>query len=170
MLVSVETNLARPGELSLTPAKRADLWVCLVPEVCPAQGKNMRLQTEDLSDWLQTYRWDYFITVTPRHSRTDPIAFIRDLGDFLLHPDQQAGRAFLAAEPFRYQHNLHVHGIVAGDPGDMTGPNLLASDLDFRFGRSRCEMCDSAGNVATYCSKYVTKLRDGDNYDFIGDW
>ena len=130
----------------------------------------MNLQAEELSSWIQTYKWDYFITVTPRHPRRDSIAFIRDLRDYLQDADQGITRAFLAVEPFRYQRNLHVHGLVAGSPRYISGPLLLEGDLDLRFGRSRVEMCDSPGNVATYCSKYVTKYGDGDNYDFIGIW
>lgn len=137
------------------------------------------LEGKALSDWLQTYHWDYFITVTTRYPRRDAISFMRDIygqmsateSSLWSNPDglHLPGRIFLACEPHRLQHRLHAHGLMAGLPG-MYPPKVFAKALDLRFGRSRVEACRNQSYVAGYCAKYVSKFTDGDNYDFFGQW
>ncbi len=79
------------------------------------------------------------------------------------------GRIFLACEPHKFSHNLHAHGLIHGGNG-LYSPKVLQKVLDKRYGRSQVGVCRSVGQVASYCSKYVTKLGDGDNYDFFGYW
>ena len=141
----------------------------------------MSLQTKATAEFLQTYNWDYFMTVTPKRPRTDPLAFMRDVWDDIKPPsdlirrltscgdDGMATRAFLAAEPFFLGHNLHVHGIIAGN-SDIRLPWWFQQGLDGHLGRSRVELCNSQAQVASYCSKYVSKFLGGDNYDYFGDW
>jgi len=139
----------------------------------------MRLQTEELSNWIQSYSWDYFLTVTTRTPRTDPLALMRDTWDFLSSENTKMWsmsddlklpyRAFLACEPHAFSHRLHVHGMLKGYKGIMDH-KWLQEGLNERFGFSRVESCRSLGDVADYCSKYVTKWTDGDNYDFFGSW
>lgn len=137
------------------------------------------LEGKALSDWLQTYNWDYFLTVTTRYPRKDSIAFMRDIyrqfqetdNSLWSNPDglHLPGRIFLACEPHFLQHRLHAHGLMAGLPG-MYPPKVFQKALDLRFGRSRVERCRNQSYVAGYCAKYVTKISDGDNYDFFGQW
>lgn len=134
-----------------------------------------------MSSFLQTYNWDYFLTVTPKRPRTDPIAFMRDVWAEVglkpvpvpytngKEPVRDATRGFLACEPFFLGHNLHVHGLLAGT-SDLYLPWWLQNGLDWALGRSRVEGCKSQEQVSAYCSKYVSKFLGGDNYDFFGDW
>jgi len=137
---------------------------------------------EAISNYLQTKEWDFFITVTAKRPRRDAIAFNRDLwGKIrLLGFD----RGFLACEPHRYSRNLHSHGLIYRPPGvakfegkyieerlQSADISMFGSEYGFpAFGFSRCEPINNSGSVSSYCSKYVTKLGDGDNYDFYGDW
>ncbi len=139
----------------------------------------MLLQTGVLSAWLQTYHWNYFLTITNRRPRRDSIAFMRDINlelarennEFWSNPDRLnlPSRLFLACEPHRYSHNLHAHGLMSGLPG-LYPPGVFQTALNKRFGFSRVQLCHSQGDVAGYCSKYVTKMGDSDNYDFFGSW
>lgn len=140
------------------------------------------MQTADMAAFLKTYNWDYFLTVTPKHTRTDPLAFMRDVWQEIGPKGpapaglvskngvtRDATRSFLACEPFFLGHNLHVHGLVAGT-SDIYLPWWLQQGLDFHLGRSRLQLCKSQAQVSDYCSKYVSKFMGGDNYDFFGDW
>lgn len=133
-----------------------------------------------LSNWIQTYTWDYFITITTRRPRRDAIALMRDIWEELTLPENQYWsnpdklhlpcRGFLACETFAYSHNLHCHGLIAGIPHALYLPRVIQKPLDHRFGRSRVESVKSVGKVSSYCSKYVTKLGDGDNWNFYGNF
>jgi len=139
----------------------------------------MSLQTDDLASWIKTYHWDNFHTVTCRRQRVDAIALMRDIYNELTRPDTKFWsdpdgfhvpyRAFIACEPHKFSHFLHAHLITRGGP-TMYDPTVQNKALEKRFGYSRSEVCRSASNIASYCSKYVTKLTDGDNYDFFGNW
>lgn len=126
-----------------------------------------------LSEWLQSTPWDYFITVTTRKQRTDSIALIRDIKEEI-QKDNQTCKMFLACEPHRLNRNLHAHGLVLtgnrrNKDGSIFGLDpsyALWNDLFHRFGRSRVELVRSKADVAAYCTKYVTKLTDGDNWDY----
>lgn len=130
---------------------------------------------EALADWLQTQSWQYFFTVTCRRPRRDSVAFIRDIGQVPGY-----SKMFVACEPHRYNHNLHAHGLIATpEPASLPwrgGSYAGAPAYEFwdkwfhRFGRTRVEAIRSTSDVTGYCAKYVCKLTDGDNYDFLGDW
>lgn len=121
-----------------------------------------------ISDFLQSFHWDYFITLTPKRPRTDAIAYIRDTWEQF--DRLYVGRAFLACEPFKYQRNLHVHGLVSYlNPWRMPNARSMQGYFD-KFGRSRIEDIEAIPNVTGYCTKYASKWSDGDNYDFCGDW
>ncbi len=163
---------------------------CLVPRAC-SKGKDALLNEVSLGKsssetlaismaaFLKSYRWDYFLTVTNRRPRRDSIAFMRDIHDQLTsketaywsNPDglNLPSRVFLACEPHRFSHNLHAHGLISGLPG-LYNPVAFEKALGKRFGFSRVSPCRSQDDVAGYCSKYVTKMTDGDNYDFFGYW
>ena len=151
---------------------------CESPEFPNGYPGQERL-TEELSNWLQQYQWDYFLTVTCRWPRRDSIAFIRDIYEILTasetsfwsdpHRFHLPYRAFIACEPHRFSNNLHAHGLVTGFQS-IYPPSVFQKALDSRFGRSRVELCRSRGDVAAYCTKYVIKYTDGDNYDFKGYW
>ena len=124
-----------------------------------------------LAEWLQADSWDYFFTITCRRERRDSIAFIRDVSQVV-----QYDRMFIACEPHRYSYNLHAHGLIAvetavqlpwrGDSWQST-PHELWDKWFHKFGRSRVEPIRSMHDVASYCSKYVTKITDGDNYNYL---
>lgn len=136
---------------------------------------------QEMAKFLQSYEWDYFFTVTPKWPRKDPLAFMRDVWDDIKPPadifrrlgnttptDGMARRAFISTEPF-FLKGLHVHGLIAGD-SDLRLPWWFQQGLDQHIGRSRVQGCRSVDQVASYCSKYVSKYMGGDNYDFFGDW
>jgi len=130
--------------------------------------------TEALGKWLQTYNWDYFLTITPKRERRDPLAFMRDVWEDIApspgwSADSHVKRSFLACEPFFLGHNLHVHGLIAGD-SDIKLPWWFNEGFNSRFGRSRVQLCRSQADVSAYCAKYVSKFMGGENYDFFGDW
>jgi len=117
-----------------------------------------------LSEWLQTYQWDYFHTVTFRNPRRDSIAALRDVGDVC---SEYSSRAFIAAEP-HFSGFLHVHAITFQDP-DMRPyylPWTIEERYRKRFGISAVQAVRGQEEVATYCSKYVTKGRA--QYEFLG--
>lgn len=139
----------------------------------------MSLQTEELSEWIQTYSWRYFITVTNRRPRKDAISFMRDINQTLTDRETELwsdpdgmhlpSRLFIACEPHRYQDNLHAHGLCNG-LDSLYSPRIMQKALQKRFGRSDVSLIRTRNDVATYCSKYVTKWKDGDNYDYFGNW
>lgn len=143
----------------------------LVPEVCPPPGESLG---EQLSAWLQELSWDYFFTITLRRPRRDSVAFIRDIRQ--VYETFAFKRLFIACEPHRFNHNLHAHGLFLGDPvtavtksgGWISGtPTEQWDKLFHRFGRSRVEPVKSLSDVSHYCSKYVTKMSDGDNWNIF---
>lgn len=77
------------------------------------------------------------------------------------------GRAFIACEPHKFSHRLHAHVILSGGVKYRVP---LRNALNERFGRSDVDPVRSKEDVSGYCSKYVTKWGDGDNYDFFGKW
>jgi hypothetical protein len=134
---------------------------------------------DSLADFIGNRYWDYFFTVTTRKPRKDSISLIQSVWKWLNHEDYgfnlQCG--FLATEPFKYQKNLHLHGILKNQDSNAidsyfgeTYHYYMQRSLNYRFGRSRVEVCRSNEQVSGYCTKYVTKITDGDNYDFAGDW
>lgn len=142
--------------------------------------KAMNLQTNELSDWVQSYTWEYFLTVTSRIPRYDAIAFMRDVENILTsrecdwwsNPDglHLPTRMFMACEPHKTSRNLHVHGLIHGLPHAIYPPTVLQKPLDRIFGISRVEKVLNTHRVSSYCAKYVTKLGDGDNWNLFGNW
>lgn len=130
--------------------------------------------SDAISDWLQSTPWDYFFTITTRRPRRDSVAFIRDIRAELEKGDQTA-KIFVACEPFKYNHDLHAHGLLLeGLRVNSEGSYRLNTDshntwdgLFHKFGRTRLEVINSRLDVADYCTKYVTKLTDGDNWNYF---
>jgi len=124
---------------------------------------------EALADWIKSYNWDYFLTVTPRNPRKDPIAFMRDtwarLGEV---KGFGIDRGFMACEPFKTHHDLHIHGLIAGS--DIELPWMIQATLDDHIGRSRVELAMGASQVSAYCAKYVVKDQNSDHWNMFGDW
>lgn len=115
-----------------------------------------RKQVKDaLRDWLPTFSWDYFITVTFRK----PVSAY--YGDSTLswvwhtlkpyHP----GAVFLGTEQ-HLSSDLHVHGLLQEGPFPV-GPTAYFRELFRRHGRSQVARIRAAEAVVAYCSKYVTK-------------
>lgn len=127
--------------------------------------------SESLSNWLQSYPWSDFLTITFRRPRRDTLAALRDVGQFLAGDNGIYKRAFLTAEPFRYQRNLHIHAMA--NSVRLWKP-VHTKDIEesarSKFGISQVSTIRGVSNAADYCMKYATKWSDGDNYDFFGDW
>jgi len=140
----------------------------LVPPVRLPSGNSLG---DNLSSWLENLPWDYYWTITFKHARRDSIAAIRDITSELHR--QGCSRAFIGMEPHKVSHNLHAHGLLLGssvaglsrNAGYLPGSTTQCwRDLFHRFGRSRVEHINDSKQVAAYCSKYVTKITDGDNW------
>lgn len=140
----------------------------LVPEVCLPQGCSLG---DALSSWLASMPWDLWWTITTRNARKDSLAFIRDITSRIRHLGGTA--AFIACEPFKLSHNLHAHGLLRNQTlveRRNGSPGLPLATYDFwdeffrSFGRSRVEPINSVKDTSAYCTKYVTKLTDGDNW------
>jgi len=127
--------------------------------------------TQAISDWLQTYDWDSFCTITFKRPRRDTIAALRDVGEFLAGDDGVYKRAFLTAEPFRYQRNLHIHAMASSV---RLWKPVRNHDIEavarHKFGISQISSIRGIDNASAYCAKYASKWSDGDNYDFFGEW
>jgi hypothetical protein len=140
-----------------------------------------RTNTERLqyAEWLQDYRWDYFMTATFRKPRKEPYYALQHVwGQLQRH---NVARSFLAVEPHE-SGDLHIHGILAGSitrpvtlPGGMVVPgnNLIDTaegiwgGLFKRFGRAKVEPCNSHEAVTMYCSKYILKQQSR-AFDYYG--
>lgn len=122
------------------------------------------------SDFLGSYEWSDFFTITFRAPRRDMYAALRDCEDWA-HRGGIA-RTFMACEPHT-TGMLHVHGLAYVNwPGDsVSGLSYDAWHTAFRrFGRSKFERCRSHEDVTGYCSKYVTKSNSRYEYAFGGNW
>ena len=130
-----------------------------------------RLTLKDsLASWLQTFNWDYFITVTFRYP-VPPYRGMHVLNDLYRALSRvipsPLGRLFLGTE----QHvlkNLHVHGLWSSfwrtGPGAEDPPLISAVMIQEmwkicfkRFGRTAISPVKNKEAVAKYCTKYVTK-------------
>ena len=122
------------------------------------------------ADFIQSYHWDYFATVTFKSPRKEPYYAIKNVW----RECQKVGaaRGFLVAEPHE-SGDLHIHGLLAtaakGALPSLALPWDVEGSMRKRFGISRVEACNSAEAVSSYCAKYVTK-QDGqiDHYDILG--
>jgi len=115
-------------------------------------GTRTQKEREQYSEWLQTYRWDYFLTATfdpgkgcaihakgesqyvmdrvtgqavrseYTRGRKEPYSALKAVSGELVK--HNVARAFLVAEPHQ-SGDLHIHGIVAGSV--RNGRNLMES-------------------------------------------
>jgi len=117
-----------------------------------AQRKELR---EEMGEWLQSYKWDYFLTVTFREPRPPHLA---------LNVLNQVRKVLKSASPpllflGTEQHAsslLHVHGLMmAGSPALST--RAVWKLLFDRFGRSKVDGVLDKKKVAMYVTKYVVK-------------
>jgi len=116
--------------------------------------------------WLESFSWDYFITVTfreplPKH-RAETV--LRSCGKTLykrLRPE----RLFLGAEPHISTY-MHLHGLYKAAHGTDTwasmqhnteAPSDVWRPLFETFGRSKVERIRSPEDTAKYVSKYCVK-------------
>lgn len=124
----------------------------LVPELC--------LPKSEVSTFIQSQTWDYFLTVTFREDRRDDYAAIRDVWH-TLHWRGEVKRAFLASESFRARRELHVHGLCTENHRNpfikMANSQYLWHTLFHTFGRSKIEAIQNSEDVSNYCAKYVSK-------------
>ena len=109
------------------------------------------------SDWLQSFRWDYFLTVTfadarqPHHALTT----VRSVGKVLRR--HEVNRWFLGTE-LHLSRNLHVHGLLqAPEWANPAWRDDLNRTLYKRYGRTSMPRVRSREAVSTYVTKYVTK-------------
>lgn len=133
-------------------------------------------EREQYAAWLKKYHWDYFMTVTFRSPRKDPLPTLKHVWHEL--EDHNVKRAFLGVEPHQ-SGDLHIHGLLAGAYGSGSTswrpgidlPWTIWEGLHKRFGRSKVEACDSNEAVTAYCSKYILKQqsRVADYYEVYGD-
>ncbi len=122
---------------------------------------------EAYAEYLQTFSWDFYSTVTFRKLRRDPLAAAAAVyavldGKFL------ATRAFIAVERHVLDgvhcHLLHQHYHEAGFQAVKAYSIWLY--LFKAFGRTTVEVIRSSGDVSTYCSKYVSK---GEQFNLFGE-
>jgi len=108
-------------------------------------------------DFLSTFNWDYFITVTFRVPRQPHHALgtVREVGKVIRRSN--TGRLFLGTE-LHVNRTLHLHGLLEahGRPNGFLKRQLWA-DLFDRFGRSQVLDVQSREAVSSYVSKYVVK-------------
>ena len=108
-------------------------------------------------DWLATFPWEYFITVTFREPRQPhhALSTVREVGKLIRR--HASGSLFLGTE-LHHSRTLHVHGLLetAGRPNEFLA-SVLWRQLFDRFGRSQVRPVLSREAVSNYVSKYVTK-------------
>lgn len=107
------------------------------------------------ADWLQTFDWDYFLTVTFR----DPVPPYKAESSLswvwkTLRP-LNPSLTFLASEEHASRY-LHVHGLLAEGLSDL-GPLPYWQRLLKQHGRSGVSAIRSRKEVSEYVAKYLTK-------------
>lgn len=123
---------------------------------------------EAYSEYLQSYKWDFFYTITTRNKYGSDITLQRSIERWAAN--SHVRRAFVAIENGKATGRLHSHGLIKmAGPGNYPefSPVLWKSAFD-RFGRSTIEPIRALGDVSSYCSKYVLKGRG--EYNFFGQW
>lgn len=126
------------------------------------------------ADYLQTFEWTHFYTLTFRRERRDVLAASRDVKEFF-REKAYFQRAFVAVEPHT-TGALHVHGLGYTAPPVPAGVRWAENyatdmwrDAFKRFGRNKVEPIRGHHEAAAYCAKYVVKELGGFDYDFYGD-
>lgn len=119
-------------------------------------------ERDALAEWLETFKWTFFLTVTfrwwarPEQAQSHFEYVRRALARY--HPE----RLFLGAELHK-KGDLHLHGIYAEGDGAYTPGFGTPRAIDIwsllykRFGRSKVEAVRNPAAVVSYCTKYVTK-------------
>lgn len=120
------------------------------------------------SELLESLPWDYYLTQTYRHLHRDTISAPARHWEAL--QDAGATRAYIAVEP-HFLDGLHLH-TLAKFHGRMADATLfhrldLRRDLRRDFGFADVQRIRDPGQVASYCSKYVTK--GSLSYELLGD-
>jgi len=116
---------------------------------------------EAWGEYLDRYRWDYFITVTFRFPRQPHHAdsTIREVGKVI--EEHTNGRYFLGTE-LHVNRTLHVHGLLQAPHGADDPTARMVADTIWRvflrrFGRSQVRRVQLNEAVSAYVSKYVVK-------------
>jgi len=134
---------------------------------------------EVYSRYLESKRWDTFITVTFRKPRRDSIYNGQSVWTYL-HERYPVQKAFLISEPHTTGF-LHYHGLLGFYPAWNPTRHELINGLQneeieegcYRvFGRTDVSAIKMLENVASYCTKYVLKAVDNPSVDYnlYGDW
>ncbi len=115
---------------------------------------------DGFAEFLQRWRWDYFLTVSFRTPR-QPFHALSTLSEVArVIRARSAGRFFIGTE-LHLNRTLHVHGLFqsasVSDANAKSIAGLLFRDFLARFGRSQVRAVRSREAVSNYCSKYVTK-------------
>ena len=142
------------------------VWCGPLPFILVGRGLRRDIRIWDISkeevrdafgNWLSTFDWDYFITVTFREARHPhhALSTVRQVGKVIRrHSD---GRLFLGTE-LHINRTLHVHGLLSPvkRPNDFL-QYALWNSLFTAFGRTEVRRVQSREAVSNYVSKYVTK-------------
>lgn len=140
----------------------------------------------EMADFIGSFRWDLFNTVTFAHEKvlSDNTVEYRGHGDgrkdslrasdavWRVCEKFGATRGFVAIEPFQ-SGEIHSHALLGFDLSTPEAVNRLPQAMwkyQFKaFGRNRVEFARSAECVSAYTAKYVTKDSEKFEYQFYGD-
>jgi len=113
------------------------------------------------SDWIGSYRWDYFLTVTFREPRAPhhALSTVRQVGKVIRRAT--SGHYFLGTE-LHLNRTLHVHGLLQSHYGPTFSglgnvTDQIWREFNEQFGRSEVRRVQKNEAVSAYVSKYVTK-------------
>lgn len=107
----------------------------------------------DYGDFISTFPWDVYGTITFRQKRVDSIYWAGRIWQALSRFG--ASRAVIAVEPHTYE-GIHLHTLSRHSDGPVMLSRLWAYSFK-SFGRSSFEAVDSVLSVSRYCAKYVVK-------------
>jgi len=138
--------------------------ISLSPRYARYKGGTVNEIQRSYSEFLTSYPWRWFTTITYRKSRQDPFAASRDVCA-LLRSKACIQRGFVATEPHK-SGLVHHHCLLQPYFTTSYTARTLQDSLNVIFGRSSCRLVNSQPDVSHYCSKYVTKQMA--YYEFIG--
>lgn len=119
-----------------------------------------------ISDWLQGYNWDFFISQTFKTPRLDALR-CHNAVNRILTDKFGATRQFSVAERHsKGDYHLHILSRHVFDP--VLPASSIWKYLFKSFGRVSVQPINSILAVTRYCSKYVTKDNALD-YQIYGD-
>ena len=109
-----------------------------------------------LADWLSTFEWDWFCTLTfalPR--RSNALSLVPRWIERSVFPLYIAsGLAWFAEEYHADGERLHLHGLIHLDPV----PSFERLSKHWRrIGRCKIEQHDPSRGAVDYCAKYISK-------------